>query len=184
MRRETGGETEVTVELDVAGGIRTGDGVLDHLLTALFFYMGGREARVEASYDLRHHLWEDVGITLGGELRGKLPPERFARFGNAVMPMDDALVLVAVDVSGRPYAAVELSFEEGEEGFEKALVREFLWGLARGLKATIHVKTLSGTNAHHVIEAAFKGGLGVALGKAVRESGKVESTKGLLEVWD
>lgn len=180
MRRETG-ETEVTVELDVAGGIRTGDGVLDHLLTALFFYMG-REARVEASYDLRHHLWEDVGITLGGELRGKLP-ERFARFGNAVMPMDDALVLVAVDVSGRPYAAVELSFEEGEEGFEKSLVREFLWGLARGLKATIHVKTLSGTNAHHVIEAAFKG-LGVALGKAFRESGKVESTKGLLEVWD
>ncbi|WP_258084153.1 imidazoleglycerol-phosphate dehydratase HisB [Thermococcus thermotolerans] len=178
MNRNTR-ETDVTVELDVAGEVRTGDRVLDHLLTALFFYMG-REAKVTASYDLRHHLWEDVGITLGEELRSKLP-ERFARFGNAVMPMDDALVLVAVDVSGRPYVSVELSFGENEEGFEKALVREFLWGLARSLRATIHVKTLSGTNAHHVVEAVFKG-LGMALGKAIQESGKLESTKGLLEV--
>ncbi|WP_456422633.1 imidazoleglycerol-phosphate dehydratase HisB [Thermococcus sp.] len=178
MNRKTG-ETDVTVELDVAGEIRTGDGVLDHLLTALFFYMG-REARVRASYDLRHHLWEDVGITLGGELRSKLP-KRFARFGNAIVPMDDALVLVAVDISGRAYASVELSFEEGEEGFEVSLVREFLWGLARSLRATIHVKTLSGINAHHVIEATFKG-LGLALGKAIGKSEKVESTKGLVEV--
>ncbi|NJE04760.1 imidazoleglycerol-phosphate dehydratase HisB [Thermococcus sp. M36] len=178
MRRTTR-ETDVTVELDVAGEIRTGDRVLDHLLTALFFYMG-REAKVRATYDLRHHLWEDVAITLGEELRSKLP-EKFARFGDAVMPMDDALVLVAVDISGRPYASVELSFEESEEGFEASLVREFLWGLARSLKATIHVKTLSGVNVHHVIEAAFKG-LGVALGRAIQESGKLESTKGLLEV--
>ncbi|WP_148882290.1 imidazoleglycerol-phosphate dehydratase HisB [Thermococcus aciditolerans] len=178
MNRKTR-ETDVTVELDAAGGIRTGDKVLDHLLTALFFYMG-RGAKVEATYDLRHHLWEDVGITLGEELRSKLS-EKFARFGDAVMPMDDALVLVAVDISGRPYASVELSFEEGEEGFEASLVREFLWGLARSLRATIHVKTLSGVNAHHVVEAAFKG-LGVALGRAIRESRKVESTKGLLEV--
>ncbi|ASJ12726.1 imidazoleglycerol-phosphate dehydratase HisB [Thermococcus thioreducens] len=178
MKRKTR-ETDVTVELDVAGEIRTGDGVLDHLLTALFFYMG-REANVKASYDLRHHLWEDVGIVLGEELRSKLP-ERFARFGNAAMPMDDALVLVVVDISGRPYVSAELTFEESEEGFEVSLVREFLWGLARSLKATIHVKTLSGVNAHHVIEAAFKG-LGVALGRAIQESGKLESTKGLLEV--
>ncbi|NJE10526.1 imidazoleglycerol-phosphate dehydratase HisB [Thermococcus sp. MAR1] len=178
MNRKTG-ETDVTVELDVAGEIRTGDGVLDHLLTALFFYMG-REAKVTASYDLRHHLWEDVGITLGEELRSKLP-ERFARFGNAVMPMDDALLLVAVDISGRPYVSAELDFKEREEGFEASLVREFLWGLARSLRATIHVKTLNGVNAHHVIEAAFKG-LGLALGKATQESGKLESTKGLLEV--
>ncbi|MCD6373356.1 MAG: imidazoleglycerol-phosphate dehydratase HisB [Thermococcus sp.] len=178
MRRKTK-ETDVTVELDTTGEIRTGDKVLDHLLTALFFYMG-RGAEVRASYDLRHHLWEDVGITLGEELRSKLP-EKFARFGSAVMPMDDALVLVAVDISGRPYVSVELSFEDGEEGFEKALVREFLWGLARSLRATIHVKTLSGINAHHVIEAVFKG-LGAALGRAVAGSEKVESTKGLLEV--
>ena len=178
MRRKTG-ETDVTVELDVPGEIKTGDKVLDHMLTALFHYMGS-EAAVKAEYDLRHHLWEDVGITLGEELRSKLP-EKFRRFGSAVTPMDDALVLVAVDISGRPYVSAELSFEEDEEGFEKALVREFLWGLARSLKATIHVKTLSGINAHHVIEAAFKG-LGVALGQAVREGERLESTKGLLEV--
>ncbi len=178
MRRKTM-ETDVRVELDVPGEIKTGDRVLDHLLTALLFYMG-REARIRASYDLRHHLWEDVGIVLGEELRSKLP-KKFARFGNAVMPMDDALVLVALDISGRPYVSAELDFKEREEGFEVSLVREFLWGLARSLKATIHVKTLSGVNAHHVIEAAFKG-LGLALGKAIQESGKLESTKGLLEV--
>ncbi len=178
MNRKTR-ETDVTVELDAAGGIMTGDKVLDHLLTALFFYMG-REAKVRATYDLRHHLWEDVGIVLGEELRSKLP-ERFARFGSAVMPMDDALVLVAVDISGRPYVNLEVSPAESEEGFSTALFREFLWGLARSLRTTIHVKTLSGVNAHHVIEAAFKG-LGAALGRAIRESGKLESTKGLLEV--
>ncbi len=178
MKRETR-ETSVEVELDAPFGVETGDRILDHMLTALFHYMG-RSARVKADYDLRHHLWEDVGITLGEELRSKLP-EKFRRFGSAITPMDDALVLVAVDISGRPYVSAELSFEEGEEGFEKALVREFLWGLARSLKATIHVKTLSGINAHHVIEATFKG-LGIALAQATRESERLESTKGLLEV--
>ena len=178
MRRTTK-ETDVIVELNAAGGTETGDKVLDHMLTSLFFYMR-RDARVRASYDLRHHLWEDVAMTLGEELHSKLP-KKFARFGSAVMPMDDALVLVAVDISGRPYASVELTFEESEGGFEVSLVKEFLWGLARSLKATIHVKTLSGINAHHVIEATFKG-LGIALGKAIGESKKVESTKGLLEV--
>ena len=177
MRRKTK-ETDVEVIVGEAGEIETGDAVLNHMLTALFHYMGA-EASVKASYDLRHHLWEDVGITLGAELRSKLP-EKFARFGNAIMPMDDALVLVALDISGRPYVSLELPFEEAEEGFEVALVREFLWGLARSLKATIHVKGLSGINGHHVIEAAFKG-LGKALGQAIRESSRLESTKGVIE---
>ena len=178
MKRETR-ETSVEVQLGVKGNIETNDRVLDHLLVTLFHYMG-KKASVRATYDLRHHLWEDVGITLGEELRSKLP-EKFTRFGSAIMPMDEALVIVAVDISGRPYVSVELSYEEGETGFEKALVREFLWGLARSLRATIHVKTLSGINAHHVIEATFKG-LGKALGEAIGESEKLESTKGLLEV--
>lgn len=178
MRRETR-ETRVEVELDAGGGIKTGDAVFDHMLTAMSFYMG-REIRVSAAYDLRHHLWEDTGITLGEELRSKLP-ERFARFGSSVMPMDDALVLVAVDISGRPYVNLEVSPAESEEGFSTALFREFLWGLARSLRATIHVKQLAGTNAHHIIEAAFKG-LGVALGEAVMEGKELKSTKGLLEV--
>lgn len=125
MRRTTK-ETDIEVELDVEGTVETGDPVLNHLLMALFHYMG-RNARVKANYDLRHHLWEDVGITLGLELREKLPG-KFARFGSAVMPMDDALILVALDISGRPYLNLELFPLEEEEGFSVTLVREFLWG--------------------------------------------------------
>jgi len=177
MKRKTK-ETDIVVELGVKGGVETGDKVLDHLLTALFFYMR-EEASVKASYDLRHHLWEDVGITLGEELGEKIKGKRIARFGNVIMPMDDALVLVAVDISGRAYASVGLSPAEREEGFELTLVREFLWALARSLNATIHVKQLSGINAHHVVEAAFKG-LGVALREALSESERLESTKGVI----
>ncbi|MFA4641064.1 imidazoleglycerol-phosphate dehydratase HisB [Pyrococcus kukulkanii] len=176
MRRKTK-ETDIIVEIGKEGTIRTGDRVLDHMLTALFFYMGVK-ASVKAEYDLRHHLWEDVGITLGEEIRAKLP-EKFARFGSAIMPMDDALVLVAVDISGRPYLSLELDPKEGEEGFEVSLVREFLWGLARSLRATIHVKQFSGINAHHIIEATFKG-LGKALGEAIKEVERLESTKGVI----
>ncbi|AFK23225.1 imidazoleglycerol-phosphate dehydratase HisB [Pyrococcus sp. ST04] len=135
-------------------------------------------AEVRASYDLRHHLWEDLGITLGKEIRKNLP-EMFSRFGTVIMPMDDALVLVAVDISGRPYLNLDLDIVEGEEGFEVSLLREFLWGLARSLRATIHVKKLAGINAHHIIEATFKG-LGRALSQAIREKSRVESTKGVL----
>ena len=171
-------ETDITVELGADRGIKTGDRVFDHLLTALFFYMREKTS-VSAEWDLRHHLWEDLGIVLGEELREKIKGRKIARFGNAIMPMDDALVLVAVDISGRAYASVELAPEEREEDFEVTQVREFLWALARSLNATIHVKQLSGVNAHHVIEAAFKG-LGVALRKALEESERLESTKGVL----
>ncbi|KPU63010.1 imidazoleglycerol-phosphate dehydratase [Thermococcus sp. EP1] len=176
MRRKTR-ETDITVELGSGGGIKTGDKVFDHLLTALFFYMR-EEVSVSAEWDLRHHLWEDLGIVLGEELREKIKGKKIARFGNAIIPMDDALVLVAVDIS-RPYLNLELDFKESEEGFEFTLVREFLWALARTLNATIHVKQLSGVNAHHIVEATFKG-LGVALRQALSESERLESTKGVL----
>ncbi|WP_457754452.1 imidazoleglycerol-phosphate dehydratase HisB [Thermococcus sp.] len=176
MRRKTK-ETDIIVEISVEGGIETGDKILDHLLTALFFYMR-EKVNIKASYDLRHHLWEDLGITLGEELREKIKGKKIARFGNAIMPMDDALVLVAVDIS-RPYLNLELDIKESEEGFELTLVREFLWALARTLNATIHVKQLAGVNAHHIIEAAFKC-LGVALRQALSEGERLESTKGVL----
>lgn len=176
MRRKTK-ETDIIVEIGVEGGIETGDRVFDHLLTALFFYMR-EKANVKASYDLRHHLWEDLGITLGEELRDKIRGKKIARFGSAIMPMDDALVLVAVDIS-RPYLNLEIDFRESEEGFEVTLVREFLRALARTLNATIHVKQLAGVNAHHIVEATFKG-LGVALRQALSEGERLESTKGVL----
>lgn len=176
MKRKTR-ETDITVEIGIEGGINTGDKVFDHLLTALFFYMQ-ENVNIRATYDLRHHLWEDLGIVLGEELREKTRNKKIARFGNAIMPMDDALVLIAVDIS-RPYLNLELDLKENEEGFELTLVREFLWALARTLGATIHVKQLSGINAHHIIEATFKG-LGVALKQALSQSERLESTKGVL----
>ncbi|NJE08658.1 imidazoleglycerol-phosphate dehydratase HisB [Thermococcus sp. M39] len=176
MRRKTK-ETDIIVEVGIEGSIETGDRVFDHLLTALFFYMR-EKANIKASYDLRHHLWEDLGIVLGEELKEKIKGKKIARFGNAIMPMDDALVLVAVDIS-RPYLNLEFDIKESEEGFEVTLVREFLWALARTLNATIHVKQLAGVNAHHIVEATFKG-LGVALRQALSESERLESTKGVL----
>ncbi|HII67874.1 MULTISPECIES: imidazoleglycerol-phosphate dehydratase HisB [Thermococcus] len=176
MKRKTK-ETDITVEIDVNGSIETGDRIFNHLLTALFFYLH-EKVNIKASYDLRHHLWEDLGIVLGEELREKIKGKKIARFGSAIIPMDDALVLVAVDIS-RPYLNLELDIKESEEGFEVTLVREFLWALARTLNATIHVKQLSGVNAHHIIEAAFKG-LGVVLRQALSESERLESTKGVL----
>jgi len=177
MKRKTQ-ETEIVVEMNGNGSIATGDRVLDHMLRTLFFYMKST-ANIRATGDLRHHLWEDTGITVGMALREALPPQ-FERFGTAIMPMDDALVLVAVDISGRSYVSMELNLKEKEEGFQESLVHEFLWGLSRALRATIHVKQLSGVNAHHIIEAVFKA-LGSALSQAIRESSQLNSTKGVIE---
>jgi len=175
--RRTTKETDIIVEIGKKGEIKTNDLILDHMLTAFAFYLG-KDMRITATYDLRHHLWEDIGITLGEALRENLP-EKFTRFGNAIMPMDDALVLVSVDISNRPYANVDVNIKDAEEGFAVSLLKEFVWGLARGLRATIHIKQLSGENAHHIVEAAFKG-LGMALRVATKESERVESTKGVL----
>jgi len=176
MRRKTK-ETDITVELGVEGEIKTGDRVFDHMLTTLFFYMR-REVTIAATWDLRHHLWEDTGIVLGEALRREIEKRRIARFGNAIVPMDDTLVLVAVDIS-RPYLNFDMEFKENENGFEPTLLREFLWAMARSLKATIHVKQLAGVNAHHTMETTFKA-LGRALEMALREVERLESTKGEL----
>ena len=177
MKRKTK-EVDISVTMDVKGEIETGDEVLDHLLTSLSFYMNRPLEIKVSSWDLRHHLWEDLGITLGQEIRDKIGDNSIARFGNTVMPMDDALVLVSVDIS-RPYMGMELDIEEDEEGFDPTLTREFLRALSNSLDATIHVVQLRGRNGHHVIEAVFKG-LGVALGEALKESERLESTKGVL----
>ncbi len=178
MRRKTE-EVDIEVELGEENDVDTGDKVFDHMLETLLFYMES-EGSISASGDLRHHLWEDVGITLGKEIRLKLEERdmNIARFGNAVMPMDDALVLVAVDIS-RPYLDLELDIEEEEPGFETTLLKEFLRALSRNLEATIHVKQLSGDNGHHIIEAVFKG-LGVTLGRASAEQENLRTTKGVL----
>ena len=174
MKRKTA-EVEINVEFDESLKVETGDGVFDHLLNTLLFYMD-KPGNIRASGDLRHHLWEDTGIVLGGALKKEIGETRVARYGTSVIPMDEALVLASVDLS-RPYLVTDFDLKEVETGFEITLVRQFLEALSRSLEATIHLKQLSGGNTHHVIEAGFKA-LGKSLANALKPSDRVESTKG------
>ncbi|MFP4142233.1 MAG: imidazoleglycerol-phosphate dehydratase HisB [Thermoplasmata archaeon] len=178
MRRKTE-EVEIVVKLDEEGEIDTGDKCLDHLLETFFFYMG-EDAVVQAKGDLRHHLWEDVGIVLGKEIKRwkEEKSERVNRFGEAIMPMDEALVLVSLDIT-RNYLSFDVSPAEIEKGFEPTLVKEFINAMVRNLGATLHIKQLSGENSHHVIEAVFKA-LGIAFSEALEGSDELRSTKGEL----
>ncbi|MFW5945381.1 MAG: imidazoleglycerol-phosphate dehydratase HisB [Candidatus Natronoplasma sp.] len=177
MQRKTE-EVEIRIEFGKEEtDVSTGDDVLDHILETLFFYMD-EKVKIVAEWDIRHHLWEDIGILLGDAIKGKIRDKDIQRFGNAVMPMDDALILVSIDIS-RVYMDIDIDYDHGEEGFDLAVVSEFLNGLSRNLSATIHVKQLSGVNGHHVIEAVFKA-LGVALSQATSQSEKLKSTKGIL----
>lgn len=177
MQRKTE-EVEIRIEFEKEKiEVSTGDDILDHMLDTLFFYMD-EEVKIEAEWDIRHHLWEDVGILIGKALKEKIRDKNIQRFGNAVMPMDDALILVSIDIS-RVYMDLDIDYDHGEKGFDLAIVSEFLNGLSRNLTATIHVKQLSGINGHHVIEAIFKA-LGVALSQAISTSEELKSTKGVL----
>ena len=176
MKRKTA-EVDIELHLGEGGSIETGDKVFDHMLNTLFFYMD-KKVKLDARGDLSHHLWEDTAIVLGQEINDNYDRNRIARFGDSIMPMDDALVLTCVDIS-RSFLNFDLEVKAREEGFNPVLAEEFLRGLSRSLEATIHVKKLSGKNPHHLIEACFKG-LGVALGKALGESENSKSTKGVL----
>src|SRR6056297_3174404 len=147
------------------------------MLNALFFYMG-IPVSLKAESDLPHHLWEDCGIAVGEFLPKALDREAIPRLGYVIIPMDEALVLVSIDVS-RSFASVELDIKEGETGFEQGLLREFVNGLSRAFDTCIHIRQMAGLNAHHIIEAAFKG-LGKAFQQALKSSEGVQSTKGSL----
>lgn len=171
FRRDT---SETSIDLSVAidpsadaARCSTGEPFLDHMLVTLARYAGLR-LEVEARGDLRHHLVEDVAITLGLALREEIADE-CRRYGHAVVPMDDALVEAAVDVGGRPYYAGRLP---------GTLYEHFLRSLAENARSTLHVRVLRGRDRHHVIEAAFKS-TGLALREALSaSSGGVFSTKG------
>lgn len=187
--RETA-ETSVHVSLHLDGTgkaeVETGIGFLDHMLShvirhALF------DAVIQARGDLHvdaHHTVEDVGICFGQALQRALGDKRgIERYGHAVVPMDDALVMVAVDLSGRAYVHCDLQLPPVMLGQMPAeLVSEFLRALASNVPMNLHVRQLAGENAHHIAEATFKA-LGRALSDAVRyrsrETG-VPSTKGVL----
>jgi imidazoleglycerol-phosphate dehydratase len=189
VERQTG-ETKVTVELDLDGGsveASTGVPFFDHMLDQL-----GRHGRiglvVEAAGDLEidaHHTVEDVGIVLGEALVQAIGDKRgIRRYGDALVPMEEALAQVALDISGRPLLAYAADVPAETIGqYDTVLTEEFLQGLARSGGLTIHVRLLSGRNAHHCVEAIFKG-LARAIGDAVsidpRSPGDVPSTKGVL----
>jgi imidazoleglycerol-phosphate dehydratase len=172
VSRETR-ETQVRLGLAAADGsasIRTTDPFLDHMLVTFARYSGLR-LEVEAAGDLRHHLIEDVAITLGQALRRGIP-DSCARYGAALVPMDEALVQVALDAGGRFYYRGRLP---------SALYEHFLRSLAEHAAITLHVRVLRGRDRHHVVEAAVKA-VGLALREALRPEGAVFSTKGAVAV--
>lgn len=188
-RARTTSETqiEVTVDLDGTGvtDVQTGVGFYDHLLTS-FGHHALIDLRVRATGDLHideHHTVEDVALVLGDAIAGALGDRAgITRFGDARVPMDDALASVALDLSGRPYAVLDLGFVGERVGtLSTQNVPHILESLARTLGANIHV-TASGRNDHHIAEATFKAlarSLRAAVALDPRRSG-VASTKGSL----
>lgn len=169
--RETG-ETRVEVAWSSAiSEVRceTGEPFLDHMLVALGRY-AGLGLVVTAKGDLKHHLIEDVAIT-AGEALAALVPERACRYGERTIPMDDALVQVAIDLGGRPYYRGPLP---------SSLYDHWMRSFAMQLHATLHVRVLRGRDKHHAIEAAFKA-LGLSLRDALAVGDAVFSTKGSVQ---
>jgi imidazoleglycerol-phosphate dehydratase len=184
------GETDVSLSLALdgaGGGVRdTGVGFFDHLLDALARH-GGLDLDMRVQGDLEtgpHHTVEDAGLALGQALDEALGDRSgITRFGNAVIPMDEARAFCAVDVSGRPFTVFEGAFPATRVGdFDTDLVEEFFRAVANNAKLTVHVLVEAGTNAHHMVEASFKA-FARALRQAVAQDDRVAgvpSTKGVL----
>ena len=180
----------LSVMLDGTGQARvaTGVGFFDHMLTALARH-GMLDLEVAAKGDLHidfHHTVEDVGIVLGQAVRRALGDKRgIARYGHALVPMDEALAEAALDISGRPFLAWNVAFQRAKIGeFDTELVEEFCRAFAFNAGITLHVTLKAGTNAHHVAEACFKAlarALRIAVEPDPRAAGVIPSTKGVLE---
>ena len=187
QHRETK-ETTVDIELVVDGEGRasadTGIPFLDHMLEQLGKH-GGFDLTVRARGHLHidlHHTVEDVGIVLGTALKAALGDKAgVRRFADALVPLDEALVQIALDLSGRPFLVYEVDpVAEWIGTFDPQLAEEFWKGFVDGARVTLHLRSLSGRNGHHVIEASFKG-VARSLHDAVRiEGDDVPSTKGTL----
>ena len=184
-------ETKIQLELNLDGtgesSIDSGCGFLDHMLT-LFAKHGRFDLKLKCDGDTEvdyHHTVEDIGISLGKAFCEALGDKRgIVRYGNFILPMDEALVLCAVDVSGRDYLDYGLEIPTQKVGdFDTELVEEFLLGFVRNCGITLHIKQLAGTNSHHIIEGGFKC-LARALKQAVSIDEKfkdeIPSTKGVL----
>lgn len=180
-------ETQIVAELNLDGGeitIDTGIGFFDHMLYAFAFY-AGIGLNLQAKGDLHvdgHHTVEDVGIVIGQALKGAFGERKgIRRFASAYVPMDEALLFAALDISARPYLVFDAPMPQERCGdYETCLTVEFMRALATHAGFTLHMKALYGSNAHHITEGLFKA-LGLALKDAKRiESDVVTSTKGML----
>ena len=184
-------ETDITLSLDLDGSgkskIDTGVGFLDHMLT-LFAKHGRFDLSVSCMGDTNvddHHSTEDIGIALGQAFRIALDDKAgIVRYGSMLLPMDETLMLCAVDLSGRSTLRFDMTLPAQKVGtFDTELVKEFFLAFVRNADCCVHLKQLDGSNTHHIIEAAFKG-----FGRAMHTassidpglSGEIPSTKGVL----
>lgn len=184
-------ETDIQLNLVLDGNgvydIETGCGFLDHMLV-LFARHGDFDLRVRCKGDVHvdyHHTAEDIAIVLGRAFDQALADRTgIRRYAHIMLPMDEALVLAAVDISGRAFLGYEMAFQSEKIGeFDTELIKEFMYALSRTLGATIHLRQLAGENSHHIAEAVFKA-LARALKEAVaidpRHPDSVPSTKGTI----
>ena len=188
IKRETK-ETNINLELNIDGSgkweITTGIKMFDHLLSQLARH-GAFDIKIQATGNDQHHIAEDVAICLGKAFGEALGEKRgIVRMADVAVPMDDALAMVALDISGRGYTVLELSFSDNDMfGFPTDLIRHFLESFALEARLNLHVKIAYGTNDHHKVEALFKA-LARALDSATRIderiSSELPSTKDLLE---
>lgn len=190
IKRKTA-ETDIRLVLNLDGTgeseIDTGCGFLDHMLILL-----AKHGRMDLSVVCRgdtqvddHHTVEDIGIALGQAFKAAVGDKRgINRYGSQILPMDEALILTAVDLSGRGYLGYELQIPSQKVGnFDTELVEEFWRGFIRNAECTLHIRQLAGSNSHHIIEGAFK-----SAGRSLRAAvaidpdcaGEIPSTKGVL----
>ena len=185
------GETDITLTLELDGTgkstIDTGCGFLDHMLTLLAAH-GKFDLTVVCKGDTHvddHHTVEDVGIALGQAFAQALGDKRgITRYGNFILPMDEALILTAVDISGRSFLGFRLQIPAYKIGtFDAELVEEFFLGFVRNCPMSLHIRKLAGTNSHHIVEGAFKSvarSLKAAVAIDPAAADVIPSTKGVL----
>ncbi len=190
INRKTG-ETDISLTLNIDGSgkstIDSGCGFLDHMLT-LFAKHGRFDLTVKCTGDTHvddHHTVEDIGISLGIAFKEALADKKgIVRYGSMILPMDESLILSAVDFSGRGYLGYSMDIPTEKVGtFDTELVEEFWLGFIRNAECTLHIRQLAGTNSHHIIEGAFK-----SVGHSFRKACKIDSefsqdvlsTKGVL----
>ena len=189
--KRTTAETDIQLSLSLDGSgkseVDTGCGFLNHMLT-LFARHGRFDLALscKGDYDVDyHHTTEDTGIVLGAAFAQALGDKRgIRRYGSMLLPMDEALILTAVDLSGRAYLGYDLRIPAQKVGdFDTELAQEFFYGFVRSAACTLHIRQLAGENSHHIIEGAFKS-FGRSLGEAVSideaHRNEIPSTKGVM----